>query len=463
MKYDVFIAQYSNYMTPRIREAVDFAITVHQGQLRHGGEDYVEGHLFEMVSKLINLFPDDTNLENLIVLALLHDSVEDGKDIDFEKIEELFGLDISNFVRLLTKTKDENKHELKSSDVLDIEKRMARFIYEGGFVPTVVKLIDVWSNNQSTIERNDAKRYSRFIEKLEEVYLPLSQNVDSKIYDILKEQLDIMKSALSKLDFEIVKIDKSSGLDLYGELHRVNNSDFCVVLSHGITVDCHEKGVFDYLCKHLKGAGYNVLRFDYTGHGMSDGSTMDYSLSEAYEDLKVVFEFLHNNSFKKFVLLGASFSGGPVTQYTFNFSEFIIGLIYWNSLVDYSSRIHPTTHKHIVQWGDIGKNLIKEKGYFEVGSQRKQYSPKLMREVHEMNYANYIRDILCPILFVHGSNDVSVPLMDSYKHVQNMENVSLVMVEGAEHGFFNDPEYTKQATEAVLEFLNKLFIKHGIS
>lgn len=75
-----------------------------KGFKRHDGSDYYE-HLVAVAQDLLNFGYRD---EELIVSALLHDSVEDVEGITFKMIAERFGNVVAHVVRLLTKKKGVN-------------------------------------------------------------------------------------------------------------------------------------------------------------------------------------------------------------------------------------------------------------------------------------------------------------------------------------------------------------------
>ena len=66
---------------------------------------------------------------------------------------------------------------------------------------------------------------------------------------------------------------KSGDLILCGILTRpTKNTDKCIVLCHGITVDKDEGGIFTELARKLAEAGFTVFRFDFRGHEESEGT-----------------------------------------------------------------------------------------------------------------------------------------------------------------------------------------------
>lgn len=89
----------------KVNEAVLFAALKHDGQkMKQPNVSYVahlQGVCLEAVSGCLNN-NSDVNLENVILLSLLHDTIED-TSASYEEIKDLFGEEIANGVLALTK------------------------------------------------------------------------------------------------------------------------------------------------------------------------------------------------------------------------------------------------------------------------------------------------------------------------------------------------------------------------
>ncbi len=95
----------------KILAAASFAAKKHKDQKRKGGdgEPYIN-HPIEVASLLANF--GKVSDEDMIVAALLHDTVEDC-DVSFEEIAENFGSVVADYVRELTDDKSLAKAERK--------------------------------------------------------------------------------------------------------------------------------------------------------------------------------------------------------------------------------------------------------------------------------------------------------------------------------------------------------------
>ena len=131
-----FNGDFSMVNQDRVNEALLFAAIKHEGikmkQPQVGYVAHLQGVCLEAVSGCLNN-DSKVDLEKVMMLALLHDTIED-TDATYEEIMELFGEDIANGVQALTK--NENlPYEEKMKDSL---KR----IKEQSIEVAIVKLAD---------------------------------------------------------------------------------------------------------------------------------------------------------------------------------------------------------------------------------------------------------------------------------------------------------------------------------
>ena len=98
------------YDIEKIEKAYEYARTLHEGQFRASGEEYISHPI--AVAEIVAGLELDTDS---ICAALLHDTVEDcAEKTDLKEIEKLFGTDVSMLVDGLTKIvtlKVEDKEE----------------------------------------------------------------------------------------------------------------------------------------------------------------------------------------------------------------------------------------------------------------------------------------------------------------------------------------------------------------
>lgn len=120
----------------RVNEALLFAAIKHEGlKMKQPDVSYVahlQGVCLEAVGGCINSSAE-INLEKVIILALLHDTIED-TDATYEEIKDMFGKDIADGVLALTKD-NSVPHEDRMKDSL-------RRIKQQSVEVSIVKLAD---------------------------------------------------------------------------------------------------------------------------------------------------------------------------------------------------------------------------------------------------------------------------------------------------------------------------------
>jgi (p)ppGpp synthase/HD superfamily hydrolase len=119
-----------------VMRAAHFAAARHSGQRRKGAaaEPYIN-HLLEVAELVASALAEpDTNL---VIAALLHDTVED-VEVTKEELIELFGADVANLVLEVTDDKSLPKQERKRLQIVHAPKKSPR--------AQLIKLADKISN-----------------------------------------------------------------------------------------------------------------------------------------------------------------------------------------------------------------------------------------------------------------------------------------------------------------------------
>jgi esterase/lipase len=99
-------------------------------------------------------------------------------------------------------------------------------------------------------------------------------------------------------------------LKLQGLYHPVENATTCVVLFHGFTGSKEE--VFHHftrISESLQSQGIASLRFDYGGHGQSDGTFAHLTMEDWLAHLDTMVAFAKSLPYQSLIALGFSMSG----------------------------------------------------------------------------------------------------------------------------------------------------------
>lgn len=191
--YDSFFARITPWMAPsdiqNIQIAYLLAKSGHRYQKRNEIDDNGQPiRYFEHVRQVALYAIDELECKdaNTIIVALLHDSLEDTKRITEQMIEHLFGKEVVSDVKLLSKLPKEGYYE--------------RLIKFGNNRVWFLKLIDRICNLR---EMNNATQafIDKQVKETKEKILPIFDNIhisteNSKIYLKLRENIQLCLDGL---------------------------------------------------------------------------------------------------------------------------------------------------------------------------------------------------------------------------------------------------------------------------
>lgn len=176
-----YVKDYKQQDKDLIIQAYEFASMVHKDQVRKSKEAYII-HPLSVACILAHMHAD----AKTIAAGLLHDTIEDGKDISKEKIEILFGPTVANLVEGVTKLEKidfGNNKELY--DAANTRKIIESIMYDIRIL--IIKLADRLHNMRT----EDFQPVNKQIEHSKETmdwYVPFAQLIGA--YNIMIELED---------------------------------------------------------------------------------------------------------------------------------------------------------------------------------------------------------------------------------------------------------------------------------
>jgi len=101
----------------------------------------------------------------------------------------------------------------------------------------------------------------------------------------------------------------SKGQKICGLLAIHDEKAPAIVMAHGMLslTDKHEYGLFDAIASKLYDAGFSTLRFDFYGHGETEGDHVDVSIESYKDDLKSAIDFMCSKNIGDIGILANSF------------------------------------------------------------------------------------------------------------------------------------------------------------
>ncbi len=233
-----------------------------------------------------------------------------------------------------------------------------------------------------------------------------------------------------------VSFTNSRGQKLAGMLHipesaKNSQKSPAVILCHGFSGDKTGKyrlrvRIARELCKN----GFVVLRFDFSGHGDSEGEMDDVSITPELDDLECAINFLKSQpeaDIEKIGIVGHSFGGEIVILEAAKNNEL-------KAVVLLAPVVDPKLNKLMDDRFEENLALARKQGYAERVSHKikKQY----YEEMKKFKPLAEAKKISAPLLVLHGTADDKVAIPGSVELVKNVSGPKkLVIIETADHDF----------------------------
>lgn len=252
---------------------------------------------------------------------------------------------------------------------------------------------------------------------------------------------------------EKIFYNSDNNIKLCGILNKSKN-DKIVIMCHGIRGNKEECGSFTYLAEKLHQEGYSSFRFDFNGHGESEGKDYEMTISKEISDLKNTINMLKEKEYREFVLLGASFGASIVSLFPYIEFNCVKGVILWYGALDYD----------YIKYGNLftenNKNTAQSNGFYisksiNTGKEFK-FGLELFNEVDRYKPYEKLRKCDLPKLFVHGEIDSAVPYKLSKDVAEMCNNAKFELIENGEHTFQNSKEAIERAVDVTVEFIKKV-------
>ena len=207
-----------------------------------------------------------------------------------------------------------------------------------------------------------------------------------------------------------------------------------MIICHGFSTSKDNKTGSELVAIFDEG-DVSTFRFDFYGHGESDGKFEDITLTEAVDDCLNAIKFIKEKGFSKIGLIGGSF-GGMVSLIVASKTNDLFVLALKCPVSDLLGKIVSKESKiKLAIWRLKGIAEYKE-GFML------KYSFLEDAEKYNAPYKEYEK-IKIPTIIVHGDKDATVPIEHSIKASKIIKNCKLEIIKGADHRFENPGEFEK--------------------
>ncbi len=167
--YEMCRKKFSHSQLARLEKAIAFAEDIHKDQRRESGEPYFIHP--ESVAKMLFDFGMDADT---VIAGLLHDVIEDGKDISPEYVESLFGKDIAVMVDGVSKLTKSGTQDYITKEEQQAENLRKMFLAMANDVRVVIIKLADRLHNMRTLEYCRTDKRARKAKETLDVYAPLA-------------------------------------------------------------------------------------------------------------------------------------------------------------------------------------------------------------------------------------------------------------------------------------------------
>jgi len=251
---------------------------------------------------------------------------------------------------------------------------------------------------------------------------------------------------------EKIYFKNSRGNSLCGILSNPtsNRDKPIIILCHGLS-SSKEGRTASSLQEVLNRQNISTFRFDFFGHGESEGKIEDITISEAVDDILSAIALLKERGYSKIGLVGSSFGGiGSIVAASRSNDIYVLAL---------KSPVSNYQELEIAKMGEEGIKIWKETGYteFDIGDgEILKINYTFFEDSRNNNGYEAAKKIKVPTLIVHGDADDVVPVKQSEKIAKLIENCRLEILQGVDHDYSRREDF-----ERVLNLISEFIIENS--
>lgn len=262
-----------------------------------------------------------------------------------------------------------------------------------------------------------------------------------KLFTILLLLSGIISLKLNAQEIHELRIEGSKGklytLLQYPDEVRSDIKYPLVILCHGFSGNCDGK-LERVLTKDIVKAGMAALRFDFNGHGKSEGLFQDMTVPNEIEDLKNVIKWAQDQPWVESIALVGHSQGGVVAgMVAGELGDSIIKaeVLMAPAAVLRDDALRGNTMGAYYDPWNIKGDYIELPGSPEAGSLKlgKNYIHTAMTlPVYEIS-----EKYEGPTLILQGTHDRIVPYTYAERYHEKIKGSKLKLIDGENHGFSN--------------------------
>jgi len=175
-------------LTARVRTALALAARAHARDRRDEGTPYLEEHIYpvagEVAAYVARVRPAEA--ETAVLVALLHDTLEDSPTVSAAEIERALGREVADCVRALTKPA-----KAPNADPATRAQREATYEQAVARAPWAARVVKVFDrlNNLACLPKSSAEKRREYLAETRAFHLGLARSLDPTLGERMARRL----------------------------------------------------------------------------------------------------------------------------------------------------------------------------------------------------------------------------------------------------------------------------------
>lgn len=229
-----------------------------------------------------------------------------------------------------------------------------------------------------------------------------------------------------------------------------------VILMHGFMGNkggfAERATLFDVIADKLEAQGIATLRFDFNGHGESEGEFWQMTVPNEIEDALKVYEYVRDLRYVSTVSVLGHSQGGVVASMVAGKlgAEIKSAVLMAPAAVLRDDAIRGST------MGATYDPLNLEGDWIEMFGGRVKLGTEYIRTAFDLPIYETAVNYKGALCVIHGTGDKVVPYTYGIRYTEQSNNAELYILHGEDHGFMKDME---RATDIAVEFLSRNLVR----
>jgi putative redox protein len=239
------------------------------------------------------------------------------------------------------------------------------------------------------------------------------------------------------------------GERLFGTHHTPDGeSPYGVVMGHCFTCTRHT-GILREAAARLTDAGFQVLRFDFSGNGQSEGVFIDTSYTQYITEMKDAADYLKSNGVTWLGLMGHSM-GAAVSILAASRQPGIQAVC---TLAGRLTTVDPAgifSPQQLRQLQETGRLQFISRG------RQLELDERFLNDMRDYDIQKVVTHLNLQVLVIHGTADEIISADQAIAaQMLNPDHLELFMMPGADH-FFSQQEHRSAACRKIADWFTTI-------